>query len=584
MANPNFLPTISSDEVWRGQDTTRCVTDDLDNIEADIASIDTKISTLGNTYAALDHVHNEYAKTTDVVAVRDALSTKANKTHEHNEYASSLHNHDDAYYTQAQMNALLENKSDKTHSHPVDSALSDASTNPIQNKAVAAALADKVPVTTKVNGKPLSSSITLSATDVSADKVGSADAALATAKKYTDTSIADLIGSADTTMDTLGEIQAAMNNNADVVKALDDAIGKKADAVDLSAHIGSNVAHVTQKEKDDWNLAHFHSEAKHAPVDAQANQDAFSYISVGSDFISAKSEADTVSLEGNNIAIGINDTKDKIIVGLNNNGVIGALGYTPARSSHAHTAKEIGAAPEIHTHNEYLPISGGNIVGNLSIAGELGVQAPVALSDRLVMASDTAGIFGTHSNGNVYHQFQPVNGHGRCTIGYGMYSSNVGGTDIYGYNMSLISKGKVSVTGDLEITSKAAGLTDRAYGVNKVLWSGATYLHASQSVGLSEAVSAQPNGIVLVFSAYKVGTGATDTYWQHFFVPKYMIGKDHAGGTTFILEKSGILRKKYIYINDTDLKGSDVNDNPKYVFHGQTVDNREVVLRYVIGV
>lgn len=50
----------------------------------------------------------------------------------------------------------------------VDSAMSSSSTNPVQNKVVQAALDGKVPTTRKVNGKPLSSDIILSAGDVSA--------------------------------------------------------------------------------------------------------------------------------------------------------------------------------------------------------------------------------------------------------------------------------------------------------------------------------------------------------------------------------------------------------------------------------
>jgi hypothetical protein len=40
MANPNFVATISSNEVWRGLDNTRCITDDLDTIEADILALE----------------------------------------------------------------------------------------------------------------------------------------------------------------------------------------------------------------------------------------------------------------------------------------------------------------------------------------------------------------------------------------------------------------------------------------------------------------------------------------------------------------------------------------------------------------
>lgn len=50
----------------------------------------------------------------------------------------------------------------------VDSALSSTSTNPIQNKAINAALGGKVSTTRKINNKALSADITLSAADVSA--------------------------------------------------------------------------------------------------------------------------------------------------------------------------------------------------------------------------------------------------------------------------------------------------------------------------------------------------------------------------------------------------------------------------------
>ena len=60
--------------------------------------------------------------------------------------------------------------------------------------------------------------------------------ALEEAKNYTDEQIAELIDGAPTTLDTLGEIATAMNENADVVEALDAAIGSKASKTELSSH------------------------------------------------------------------------------------------------------------------------------------------------------------------------------------------------------------------------------------------------------------------------------------------------------------------------------------------------------------
>lgn len=66
-----------------------------------------------------------------------------------------------------------------------------------------------------------------------------ASSKLTEAKNYTDKKISGLINSAPTTLDTLGEIAAAMEENADVVEALESAIGTKANAGDLTSHINN---------------------------------------------------------------------------------------------------------------------------------------------------------------------------------------------------------------------------------------------------------------------------------------------------------------------------------------------------------
>lgn len=77
---------------------------------------------------------------------------------------------------------------------------------------------------------------TYTATEVGADPSGSANTALNSAKSYTDTKISNLINSAPTTLDTLGEIATAMKENENVVSALDSAIGTKANNSDLTSH------------------------------------------------------------------------------------------------------------------------------------------------------------------------------------------------------------------------------------------------------------------------------------------------------------------------------------------------------------
>ena len=76
-------------------------------------------------------------------------------------------------------------KVDDLEDYTVDSSFSATSTNPVENKAIKAALDDKVPNTRTVNGKVLNNNITLTAEDVGADASGSAADALTEAKSYT---------------------------------------------------------------------------------------------------------------------------------------------------------------------------------------------------------------------------------------------------------------------------------------------------------------------------------------------------------------------------------------------------------------
>ena len=150
----------------------------------------------------------------------------------------------------------------------IDTELSDTSENPVQNKVVNAALNNKansshthtkseitdfptslpasdVKAWAKADTKP-----TYTASEVGADASGSANTALTNAKSYTDTKIADLINGAPSTLDTLGEIANAMEENQSVVDALNTAIGTKANTSDLNSHINnkSNPHSVTKSQ------------------------------------------------------------------------------------------------------------------------------------------------------------------------------------------------------------------------------------------------------------------------------------------------------------------------------------------------
>ncbi len=79
------------------------------------------------------------------------------------------------------------------------------------------------------------------------------DAAYRQATAYADRIVNALVNGAPGTLDTLGEIAEAMKENADVVQALEQAIGSKASEADFAGHADNNTIHVTASEREEWN-------------------------------------------------------------------------------------------------------------------------------------------------------------------------------------------------------------------------------------------------------------------------------------------------------------------------------------------
>ena len=109
-----------------------------------------------------------------------------------------------------------------------------------------AATATKLQTARKINGVEFDGSkdIILTPSDIGADESGAADTALENAKSYTDTKVADLVGSAPETLDTLEELSNALKDNADIVDVLNESITSKASSSDLVAHTEDTSMHV----------------------------------------------------------------------------------------------------------------------------------------------------------------------------------------------------------------------------------------------------------------------------------------------------------------------------------------------------
>ena len=123
-------------------------------------------------------------------------------------------------------------------------------------------------------------------------------------------------------------------------------------------------------------------------------------------------------------------------------------------------------------------------------------------------------------------------------------------------------------------------------GRGKVLWSGGYYMTATHTIALSEKVSQQPNGIVLVFSRYS-GGAAQDYHWNEFFVSKEWVRRHPGTGHSFMMTNDGLfslMATKYLYIHDDKIGGNDVNGQSGTGTSGITYNNAGFVLRYVIGV
>lgn len=131
------------------------------------------------------------------LCLTDVVNAKADADHTHSGYAVTNHNHDNTY---SAMDHTHSDYAPTSHTHP------------------------------------------------EYETSGAAINALTSANAYTDSRIDILVGEgASTTLDTIGEISSAIEDNQDAVDILNAAIGNKANASDLTTHTGnkSNPHNVT---------------------------------------------------------------------------------------------------------------------------------------------------------------------------------------------------------------------------------------------------------------------------------------------------------------------------------------------------
>ena len=233
------------------------------------------------------------------------------------------------------------------------------------------------------------------------------------------------------------------------------------------------------------------------------------------------------------------------------------LNYVDGVTSNIQTQLNNKAEKE-HEHG-YLPLSGGSLTGDIVLANEHG---------RIYAVDYTKGVEGVQKEIIVGQTLD-----GNTSIGYGNYYEQSGSTNIYGDSITM--------------TSRTAGLNEREYGVNKILWDGGEgglHMNANQTITLLDTVFHQPNGIALIWSEYDVPNNVVRN--QGFvtqFIPKILIALQPERFHSFPFMLWSDKEKHFskgLYISDGSITGHDINTNSS----DPTAPVNAYVLRYVIGV
>lgn len=120
----------------------------------------------------------------------------------------------------------------------------------------------------------------------------------------------------------------------------------------------------------------------------------------------------------------------------------------------------------------------------------------------------------------------------------------------------------------------------------KILWSGGSHMNGGQYATLTEPISSQLNGVLLIFSRYTDLTVHDYNFTTHF-VSKAHVAAHPGCGHVFMMTTDGIFdvfAAKYLYISDTGISGHANNTKNGTGACGITYLNSDFVLRYVIGV
>ena len=198
----------------------------------------------------------------------------------------------------------------------------------------------------------------------------------------------------------------------------------------------------------------------------------------------------------------------------------------------------------------------------------------VRMRDNLLMQAGKA-IYSRDVDDAVSVSLVYLNGSNNTVLGYGGYANQIGTTNIYGNSVNFTSRTGVFIDGC-------------RIAANKVLWSGGWHMNETQTATLSEAISNQANGIVLVWCEYdNDGKTTVNANFNTCFIPKHFVGAQAGRGVGMLVTSAtlNVMCSKYLYISDTSILGY-ASNNAEAAEKGCGVKStpRNFVLRYVIGV
>lgn len=319
-----------------------------------------------------------------------------------------------------------------------------------------AGTATKLQTPVNINGVEFdgSSDITLTPSDIGADASGSAVAALTEAKSYTDTKVADLVGSAPETLDTLEELSGALKDNADIVDVLNESIANKADSSHTHNYAGSSSAGGSANSAVKLNSS---AGSATQPVYFKDGKPVATTYTLGKSVPSDAKFTDTT----------YTSLKNPTALTIQANGTsLGSYDGSAAKTFNI-TASGVGAAASSHSHSNYATKANPVLTGTLSHNGTASGTNAVTLGASNNVASSPYSYVGG-GIGNVVkttNQFHPAEDSaiigGADNANYGTDSIIAGGINnvigAYVYYSALLSCADCSIEGPGEFYACAIG-------------------------------------------------------------------------------------------------------------------------------